>query len=148
MFWKFRGLEGVGLLEGVSLGVGFEVSKARTISNCLSLCLLLSDKDASSQLLVRACLPAAMLPAMTEMDQPSESPNNPPCQVNAFFCKSPWSWYLLTSTEKQPRLLKQKIWDIWATRGRMSQVVEFERLSVFHCLNRTAETRPFTKRSS
>lgn len=43
--------------------VGFEFSKARPISS-QSLCLLLWDKDISTQL----CLPAAMLPAVMAKD--------------------------------------------------------------------------------
>jgi hypothetical protein len=58
----FGGIRRCALVEGgLSLGVGFEVSKthART-----SLCFLLMDQNVNSQLLLqlRSCLPAAMLP--------------------------------------------------------------------------------------
>lgn len=46
-----------------ALDVGFEFSKARPISS-ESLCLLLWDKDISTQL----CMPAAMLPALMAMN--------------------------------------------------------------------------------
>jgi hypothetical protein len=54
------------------------------------------------------CLSFAMLPTTMIMGSPSETLSKP--QWNAFFCKLPWSWCLLTAIEKQrKRWLAQEL---------------------------------------
>ena len=105
---------GVALCGGVSLEVGFEVSKAHarpslplfvclSDSLCLSLSLLLLPSPSSGLYGLHvssqhgACLPIATLPTMIT-DSFSETVSKPP--VRCFFYKLCWSQCLFTEVEQ------------------------------------------------